>query len=446
MDMTNWTGNTDLVRAWINMSGELPEWLTDLGVEHTLMPTNLTLETMGRKIGAQGGFPKGYNIGDMCMLKAAGRGHGGALMIKKMVEAAEKLGVDVRLGTPAKKILKVGDRITGVYAEDRKGKMLHVDANAVVVATAGFNDDPEMIRKYGGYDFTLDRFGNCEEGDFFNLCLNTKYTGDGIKMAWEAGADKGSMGIGVFNHVPGPGIIGAVPWIMLSQVRIVQEQPYLWVNQRGERFMDEGMVIDHVSSGSMIARQKGKWAAVVFDEDTKRHMEEERLEYQYFIFPAKTLTDLKADMRNVMAKGNKHVFMADTLEDLARQMDIDPGALKQTVDTYNGFCDKGHDDQYAKEPRFLWPVKKPQFYGLRTYSTAYQTIGGIKVNGRKEALTDALDVVPGLYAAGDIIAAELFGDPPNLGLGHLSFALSSGRIAGQSVLKYLHKQEISAER
>ncbi len=438
MNMTRWTGNADLVRAWINMSGEIPEWLTKLGVPLTSPPPQfpqLTLEDIGKE--GPGGFPAGYNIADMYFLQAEGRGHGGAVMIKRMVERAKELGINVRLATPANKILKVGNRITGVRAEDKLGDAVHIDVKAVIVATAGFNDDVEMIKKHGVFEFTLDRDGNCEEGDLFFLCPDLRLSGDGIKMAWEVGADKGSMGIAAFPHVPGPGIIGNMPWIMLSQLRIVQEQPYLWVNQQGKRFMDEGLMTDHLTSGGVIARQKGKCASIIFDEDTKRHMEEEGLDYLYFIFPAKTLTDIEGDFRKVIAQGNKHAFIADTLEDLVKQMDIDQAALKKTVDEYNAYCEKRHDDQYAKNPKFLRPVKKGKFYAVRAFSTAYQTIGGIKVNGKTQALTKDLEVIPGLYAAGDIIAAELFGDPPTLGIGTLGFALASGRIAGQSALQYI---------
>jgi fumarate reductase flavoprotein subunit len=435
MDTTRWTGNADLVRAWINTSGDIPDFMVRMGVKLVPRGTPLKLEDMGKPVPT--GFPAGFRIGDMYGLPAQGRGHGGAVMIRQMVAKAKELGVAVRLATPARKILKVGNRITGVRGEDSSGNTVHIDAQAVVVATAGFNDDAEMIRDHGVFGFTLDRSGNCEEGDLFFLCPDLKLSGDGIKMAWEVGADKGSMGIAAFPHVPGPGVIGNMPWIMLSQLMIVKEQPYLWVNQQGKRFMDEALVIDHYTSGGVIARQKGKCATVIFDEDTKRHMEEEGLDYIYAIFPAKTLTDLEGDMRTVMAAGNKHVFIAETLEDLARQMGVDPAVLANTVNEYNTSCAKGHDDQYAKDPKYLRPVKKGKFYGARAYNTAYETIGGIKVNGKTEAMTKELDVIPGLYAAGDIIAAELFGDPPIIGGGTLGFALSSGRIAGLSALQYV---------
>jgi fumarate reductase flavoprotein subunit len=438
MEMTHWRGNAELVRAYIDTLPELMDWLTRMGVEHSLV-RSMSLEEMGEKMSERGGFPRGYNFRDTYFLKAEGKGHGGAVMIKRLIAKAKELGVDVRMSTPGKKILQVGNRVAGVYAEDKAGNLLHIDAKAVVVATAGFNDDPEMVREYSGYGFTLDRFGTCVEGDFFNLCLGTKFTGDGIKMAWEAGADKGSMSIQPFNHVPGPGIIGNMPWIMLSQARVIQEQPYLWVNQQGRRFMDEGLINDHFTSGGVIGRQKGKCASIVFDEETKKHMEQVGVEFTYFVFPAKTLTGVESDLRKVMAQGNRHVFIAESLEELARQMDIDSSALRETVDAYNGFCDKGHDDQFAKNPGFLRPVKTGKFYSLRTYSTAYQSIGGIKVNGKTAALTKDGEAIPGLYAAGDIIAAELFGDPATIGMGNLSFAICSGLIAGRSALQYIKR-------
>ena len=111
--------------------------------------------------------------------------------------------------------------------------------------------------------------------------------------------------------------------------------------------------------------------------------------------------------------------------------------MEQTVREYNDYCENGHDDQYGKNPKFLRPVREGKFYGLRLYSASYQTIGGVKVNGRTEVLTKDWEVIPGLYAAGDIIAAELFGNPPLIGYGNLGFALSSGRVAGRSAHEYL---------
>jgi fumarate reductase flavoprotein subunit len=318
-----------------------------------------------------------------------------------------------------------------------------VDAKAVVIATAGFNEDPKMIKKYSGAEYTLDRYGNCEEGDYFNLCPNFRLTGDGIKMAWDIGADKGHMGIPAWPHVPGPGIIGNVPWNMLSQMRIVQEQPYLWVNQNGRRFMNEEVISGrNAVSGNLIAKQNGKCALLIFDDNTRKKMETEGVDKIYFIFPKQKLDNIEDDMRSVMAKGNKHVFMADTLEDLAKGAGIDSEALQQTITVYNGFCERGRDEQYGKNPQYLYPVKKGKFYGLRVFNTAYGTSGGIKVSGQTEVMTKQGKIIQGLYAAGDIILGEFYGEMVNKGIQQLGFALTTGRIAGKALLEYLKKYTI----
>jgi fumarate reductase flavoprotein subunit len=434
MERTFWTANADLVRAFTDTSGEIPEWLIKLGAQAKVAESR---PMMGEPAPGSGRFQNDMSTQGYCSLKAIGRGHGGAQLIKTLVAKARKMGIEILFSTPGKKILIAGNRINGVYAETKNNNLVQVDARVVIVATAGFNEDPEMIKKYSGYDFTLDWYGNCEEGDYFNLCPNLRLTGDGIKMSWAVGADKGRIGIPIWPHVPGPGVIGNMPWIMLSQVRIIQEQPYLWVNQDGQRFMNEEVIPGRVPAGNLIARQPGKCATVIFDGATRRHMEEESIDKIYFIFPAKTLTDIESDMRRLIAQGNKHVFIADSLDELAGQAGINPVSLKKTVEKYNHYCEKGYDDQYAKNPKYLRPVKIPRFYGIRVYNTAYGTSGGIKVNGKTEVLTTEGKIIPGLYAAGDIILGEYSGDMVNQGLQSFGFALTTGRIAGKSALAYL---------
>ena len=438
MEGTLWTANADLVRAYTDNSGKIPDWLIKMGVQANIL---VQRPVMGETSPGAGRFLAAADTQGYCNLSAIGQGHGGAQLIKRMVARAKEMDITILFSTPCKKILRAGDRITGVYAETKNGNLVQVDAPVVVIATAGFNEDPEMIKKYSGYDFTLDWYGNCEEGNYFNLCPNLRLTGDGIKMAWEIGAAKGRIGIPIWPHVPGPGVIGNMPWLMLSQVRIIQEQPYLWVNRDGQRFMNEEVIPGRLTAGNVIARQPGKCAILIFDDNTKRYLEEERIDKIYFIFPAKTLTDIEGDMRRLISLGNKHVFIADTLDELARQAGISPISLKQTVNEYNRYCDKGYDDQYAKDPKYLRPVKKPKFYGLRVFNTAYGTTGGLNVNGNTEVLSSEGKIIPGLYAAGDIIFGEYSGDMVNQGIQSFGFALTTGRMAGKSALEYLRKTE-----
>jgi fumarate reductase flavoprotein subunit len=131
------------------------------------------------------------------------------------------------------------------------------------------------------------------------------------------------------------------------------------------------------------------------------------------------------------------VFVAETLDELARKMGIDGPALQKTVEEYNGFCAKGHDDQFAKEPVYLRPVRTPKFYGFKCYTDFLCTCGGIRINEKTEVLDGNDEVISGLYAVG-CDAGGMYGDSYDVvasGIGS-SFALNSGRIAGENALKY----------
>jgi fumarate reductase flavoprotein subunit len=164
MDYTHWRVDAKLVRAHLNKSADTIHWLEDMGVEFVepasyfaaAYPTwHLVKPTTGRP-------------GPM----ASGT------MMKIMTDRAKELGVKILLQTPAQKILKQGDRITGVMGEDKAGNPVQVNAKSVIIATGGFGDNPQMVKKYTGYELGKDMYSFRIPG------LN----GDGIRMAWEAGA------------------------------------------------------------------------------------------------------------------------------------------------------------------------------------------------------------------------------------------------------------------
>jgi fumarate reductase flavoprotein subunit len=226
-----------------------------------------------------------------------------------------------------------------------------------------------------------------------------------------------------------------------NQVRVVQGRPYLWVNQQGERFFDESVAVPTFRANA-IARQKGRCAYLIFDESTRKSMEEKGFEPATAgLAENERLVNFDAQIKGLQDSGNKNVFVADTLEELAQKMGIKPDALQKTVDEYNRFCEKGHDDLLAKDPEFLCPVKVPKFYAFRIMPCAPVTFGGIKVNERMEVLNKEQDVIPGLYAAGND-ANIMYGDTPDYSHlkfagSALGFALNSGRIAGENAARYI---------
>jgi fumarate reductase flavoprotein subunit len=333
------------------------------------------------------------------------------------------MGVDLRFSVSTKKIVTDGGRVTGVIAEDKSGKTIRANAKAVIIATGGFGNNKEMIKEHTGFNLGKDVY----------VLTNHKMMGDGIRLAWEAGAAKEAIGLHMRYNMPGPRA-------GRNQVSIIQTEPYLLgVNQQGERFIDESVAMKNPTlTANAIARQKGRCAYFIFDGIMRKSMEEKGFEAEAIVFQGHELVDFDAQIKGLQDSGNNNVFVADTLEELAQKMGIEPDVLQKTVDEYNRFCEKGHDDVFAKDPKFLRPVKAPKFYAFRNIPYIYGTLGGIKVNERMEVLNKEQDVIPGLYAAG-YDANIINGDTPdyNIGGSALGFALNSGRIAGENAARYI---------
>jgi fumarate reductase flavoprotein subunit len=228
-----------------------------------------------------------------------------------------------------------------------------------------------------------------------------------------------------------------------AQLVGLMRQPYLWVNQQGKRFFNEG-IGNYPFRGNALAGQKGGYAYLIIDGNTKKYVEQSGLDTGAgLVFAGTKLVDLNEDFRRAINNGNENVFVAASLEELANKIGVRPIVLQETVDEYNRFCKKGHDGLFAKNPRYLQPVKDPKFYSLKIFPQFLGTIGGIKINERMEVLDEHGKPVPGLYAGGYDAAGGLYGDTYNLFLpgGSLGFALNSGRIAGENALKYVGKRQ-----
>ena len=146
-------------------------------------------------------------------------------------------------------------------------------------------------------------------------------------------------------------------------------------------------------------------------------------------------------MKDAFDLGYEYVYEADSLEELAEKTGIDSDGLKATVEEYNSFCARGHDDLFAKEQKYLWPLKGPKFYAVKARTVFLGTKGGIKVNERLEVVDKKGKAIPGLYAGG-YDAGGLYGDSYciNVASGTSSaFAVNSGRIGAKNALKYIGK-------
>jgi len=193
--------------------------------------------------------------------------------------------------------------------------------------------------------------------------------------------------------------------------------------------------------GNANARHKEGYTYSIFDESIKQQVIEKgtvKSEGQDKP-PGTRPVDFDKEFQAALKEGSTEIFEADSLEELAKKINIEPAVLNSTVDEYNRFCAKGHDDLFAKDPRYLRPLVRPKFYAVKAHTVSLGTIGGIKINHRMEVVDKKGNIIPGLYAGG-YDAGGMYGDSYSIressGLSS-AFAMNSGRIAGKNVLKFL---------
>jgi fumarate reductase flavoprotein subunit len=129
------------------------------------------------------------------------------------------------------------------------------------------------------------------------------------------------------------------------------------------------------------------------------------------------------------------------VEGLAARMEVDPTTLAATVERYNGYCAQRRDEQFAKDPQYLLPLKGPRYYAVRARTGFLGTLGGVRINGRTEAVDQYDTPIPGVYAVGldaGGLHAESYSMRDTSGIA-AAFALISGRVAGENAALYVRR-------
>jgi len=425
MDFTHWKTDARLVSAYVKKSADTIDWLSNLGINF---------------IDVVSYFQGAYSTWHY-------KDENGPFITDAIFEKAEKLGVKLFLDTSVKKILKENRKIAGVIAEDKTGNVIEVKGKAVLVSCGGFGGNAEMIKKYTGLDLEKNVFSlsmtspdadedNNSREDSKMPPITPLPDGDGLRMAWEAGAGESEVLYDTIAGLPaayhGPGGVSAD----LGSFR----QPDLCVNSGGERFINEEKICNFGFWGNAIRRQKDGCAYMIFDEDTNKYYDEKGWDYQLSKFMFNKSNNIASSIQKKINQGYKHLFMADSIEELCNKTGMDISGLKKTIDEYNNACGRGRDEIFFKSEKFLRPVSKPKFYAARFYLSGYVTLGGIKINHKTEVLSKDYELIPGLYAAGND-ANTIYGDTyPFAMSGNTSgFAYNTGRMAGEHAAEYIKK-------
>ena len=402
MDVSHQRANPDVVRVQLYETAETVQMYRDFGAECVNV------------------FVFAFNQPNE--LNTAHRYEGlGARMQELLLRATVNAGVDIFTSTPALSLLANGGAVEGVEARDSEGNKLLIGAKAVIIATGGFGNNPDMVKKYAWQHWSA---------NYTYQCVPTENTGDGLNMALAVGAD-GTTAPGAIMNIP-------CSWGKTLEAHTTGAgiQPVIWVNIRGERFANEEMGFSFMNAGSSIIKQPKSEAFAILDSDQVKYYMEEGSEISLgeFIAFKQKLNHLDTELEQDIVAGT--AWKGDTIEELANAIvGVNHPVLIDTLNEYQEFCKTGVDKKQFKQAKYLRALSKPPFYAIRMSASILTSIGGIRVNGNMQVTDENYDPIPGLYAVGND-ASGLYGDSYNLDCpGTASgFAHASGRVAARHAI------------
>lgn len=406
MEYTHYQVDARLVKRYFDQSAETIEWLEDMGVEFE---------------GAFRYFPQSEATWHIVKSDKGIGPRAASFMNKALYEKALELDVTFLLETPATKILKDEEgKVCGVLAVNKDGEEIKVDCKAAIICTGGAGCNPEMIKAETGFTFGKDMFNFAIPG----------IMGDGLKMAWDAGADHMPVRIEMAANIEG---IDDLPQCIPN----VFIQPNLLVNQFGKRVMNEEYMQNATYLSNVIANQKDRVCYSIVDTSIVKGYIRNGVDVVSMVRTETDVSDFYDGVKMAQENGNDSFYIADTIEELAEKMGIDPETLADTVDEYNDFCDSV-DEEFFKPKKYLKAVHKGPFYATRVRAGGYGTVGGIRINENCEACDADFMPIPGLYCAG-ADSCNIYNDsymfllPGN----SMGYAVNTGRIAGMEAAEYV---------
>ncbi len=322
----------------------------------------------------------------------------GNSIIDAEMKLLEGKNVEVLYNTRAAELVVEDGKVTGVKAETADGQEVTYTANkGVVLATGGFAANIEKCAE-------LQRYGT-QLSDANGTTNQASIQGDGIWMAEAIGAQTRDMSF-LWTVLTGDQAKASI-----SEQGTLLKAAQLAVNQNGERYGDET-------------------ASMAFQKLTN----EEPGTYSYFVGDRQMIDNLNAAKEGFYddMKNRGIVYEADTLEDAAKAAGVDAETLAKTVEAFNGYVDAESDPDFNRK-KFNGKVENGPFVITKMQMAYHLTFGGLVTDIDAHVLDTDGNVIPGLYAAGDVTTGYE-GDTHQSG-NCLSAVLTMGRIAGNNVSK-----------
>lgn len=410
------------IRTFVNYEMEIPDWLYD----------DLDMDT------AETPHPNGTTMYSPMVGSGPGNGHD---LAEFLVSKAEEFGAQVMLSTPVVKLVKDwgADQVIGVVAQSGDETLNIKARRGVVLACGGYENDPELQSNvnFPGIQF---------------LPWGTPYnTGDGIRLAGAVGAQMwhfgcfeqaGPVPIKAYHEIEGnPAYI--LHYNQTSFTRRAEGGSFIMVNRKGQRFMNENKGIGH---------QKDTLPIYNFTEKAGEYDN-----FPFFFVCDQKFIDLGplAGVPQYNGNGYSHVafsddheypvwsndnqaeveagliMKADTVEELAALMEVDPEGLAASVAAFNDEAAGTVEPAFGRPIETILPLEGP-FYAVECGIALINTQGGAKRNAESQILDYANAPIPRLYGAGEFGS---FNGGYLYMFGNVAEAITSGRIAGMNAAK-----------
>ena len=418
MDLTQWRLDPVLAKNAILATGEFFDWYSQYEKPEVLAKYEARPYVFDIPVNGQPG-PQidGFHNGS------------GRVIVETMLRRCEELGVEMLMEHRAVGAEIENGRIAAVTAEGPDGPV-RIACRVCILAIGSWICNPEVVRKACPGFLEADVLPSAHQ--------NPNYTGDGLPIAEAAGAliDWDSFCLRLMGPICSLGDRSRLDMLTRTDYAIL-------VDLHAKRFVAEPMSprIDPFETGLILLQHPKGRAFYLYSANVLERVIREsrknvgRQDYDVFAMPPQPDREvIDGWFREAIDRGSREVGMADSVEELAEYIGLDPKALRETVDRYNASCADGADWDFFKDPAGLEPLSDGPFYAIAGKLATDGAFGGVRVDPSMQAYAADGGLVPGLFVTGDFASGRhvVLGGAKKQFLNDMSWALAGGYIAGGS--------------
>lgn len=392
---------TDWVRYYVDHSRqEIYDWLEELGVKFYEV-----LSSPGNSV------PREH--------QPAGRGIG---LVTPIYRACMELeNVAFSWNSKVEQLITRENRIQGVVIRNlRNGTERRLNSRAVVLATGGFQSNLEMVREFWPTEFRFPQRILAGSG--------TNSIGLGHRLAQTVGAQLVHMDYqwNYFTGLPDPRYPGSNRGLNATNLHGIL------VNTQGKRFTNfHGWAKQALPD---LLRQQNATCWCIFDEASK----------PFFIVSGSDWADFKKVDKLILQNPNL-VKRAESLEQLEELTQLPRASLVQTVSRYNELVERGEDTDFGRfgpgKPEFSNKTSpkiiSSPFYAMQTFPLTRKSMGGVAIDLSCRVVNQKKQVIPGLYAVGELTGLAGINGKAALEGTFLGPCMVTGRVAARAIVKEL---------